>query len=121
MIKNLLITLLLFTSLEAKQKSYQNEIDHLLLYVQTTECSYVRNGDAHDGKDAKKHIQRKYDYFYDDIESTEDFIRLSATKSTMSGSKYYIVCPNKPKIESSKWLLDELHKYRKTHKSKQGK
>ena len=121
MIKLLLLTLLLFVSLDAKEKSYQHEIDHLLLYVQNTECSYVRNGDAHNGKDARSHIQRKYDYFYDDIKSTEDFIRLSATKSTMFGNKYYIECPNIPKVESSKWLLDELHRYRKTYKSKKGK
>ena len=119
--KLLLLALLLFISLEAKEKSYQNEIDHLLTYVETTKCSYIRNGDAHDGPDARSHIQRKYDYFYDDIESTEDFIRLSATKSTMSGDKYFIACPNKPKVYSSEWLLDELHRYRKTHKSQKGK
>ena len=121
MIRLLVITLLCFIFLEAKQKSYQDEIDHLLLYVQNTKCIYIRNGDSHSGKDAKKHIQRKYNYFYDDIESSEDFIRLSATKSTMSGNKYYIACPNKAKVESSKWLLEELYRYRQIHKLKQGK
>ena len=111
----------MFISLQAKEKSYQNEIDHLLTYVEHTQCSYIRNGDAHDGPDARSHIQRKYDYFYDDIESTEDFIRLSATKSTMSGDKYYIACPNEPKIQSSQWLLDELHRYRTANKLQKGK
>jgi hypothetical protein len=58
-------------------------------------------------------IKKKYDYFKNDISSAEDFIRLSATKSTMSGSKYYIKCAGSPKMESGVWLLQELEKYRK--------
>jgi len=116
--KYIFLSLFMFIALDANSKSYQDEIDHLLNYVGTTKCTYIRNGTSHNGENARKHIQRKYDYFENDIESTEDFILLSATKSTMSGSKYYISCPNKPNIESSKWLLDELHKYRNL---KQGK
>ena len=88
------------------------EINHLLNYVKTTECTYIRNGTEHSGIAAAAHIQKKYEYFKDDIKSSEDFIRLSATKSTMTGSKYYIQCPNCSKEESRKWLLAELKKYR---------
>ena len=88
------------------------EINHLLNYVKTTECKYIRNGSEHSGVDAAAHIKKKYDYFKDDIKSAEDFIRLSATKSTMTGSKYYIDCPGSSKVESGKWLLSELKKYR---------
>jgi len=90
----------------------QSEIDHLLTYVKTTQCKYIRNGSEHSGVDAAAHIKKKYDYFKDDIKSAEDFIRLSATKSTMTGSKYYIQCPNSPKVESGKWLLAELKRFR---------
>ena len=70
------------------------EINHLLNYVKTTECKYIRNGSvAHVVWMLLAHIKNKYDYFKDEIKSAEDFIRLSATKSTMSGSKYYILCP----------------------------
>ena len=118
LIKPLFIILLILSSLQAEPKPFNNEIQHLLEYVENEHCTYIRNGDAHDSKDARKHIQRKYDYFEDDIESTEDFIRLSATESTMFGNKYYIQCKNKPKVLSSKWLLDELARYRKSHKGK---
>ena len=77
-----------------------------------TQCQYIRNGDAHNGVAAEKHIRKKYDYFKDEIKSAEDFIRLSATQSTMTGSKYYIECKGSPKIESRKWLLSELKRYR---------
>ncbi len=61
-----------------------------------------------------KHIKRKYDYFEDDIDSAEDFIRLSATKSTISGSKYHIKYPRKANAESGLCLLEELALYKKT-------
>jgi len=88
------------------------EIDHLLNYVKKTSCSYIRNGSEHSGVDAAEHIKKKYDYFKDEIRSAEDFIRLSASKSTMTGSKYYIQCPNSTKVESAKWLLLELKRFR---------
>lgn len=113
------IVLLLFFTLFGSvttQANTKSEIDHLLNYVQTTQCTYLRNGDAHTGKEAAAHIQKKYDYFKEDIGSAEDFIRLSASKSTMTGSKYYIQCPGAPRIESSKWLTKELYHYRKMEK-----
>ena len=89
-----------------------SEINHLLNYVKATDCKYIRNGKIHTGKEGEKHIKAKYDYYKDDIKTAEDFIRLSATKSMMSGSKYYIECPGSPKVESGKWLLAELKSYR---------
>jgi len=91
-----------------------SEITHLMDYVKKTECTYIRNGTEHNGVDAAAHIKKKYDYYHDKgkIHSAEDFIRLSATRSTMSGKKYMIQCPGKPKIESGKWLLEELKRVR---------
>jgi hypothetical protein len=119
--KIILVILLLLTSLQAQEKAFEDEINHLLNYVEKENCVYIRNGDRHNSKEARKHIQRKYDYFEDDVKSTEDFIRLSATESTMFGNKYYIQCQDKAKVLSSQWLLDELARYRKSHKSQKGK
>ena len=118
--KKLLLLVLMLETLQAQLPAYKDEINHLLKYVEITKCIYIRNGDKHDGKDAQKHIKRKYDYFEDDISSSEDFIRLSATQSTMFGSKYYIKCPNEEKVKSSQWLLDELERYRKSKNQTQG-
>jgi hypothetical protein len=110
--KFFLFSFLLLVNSEALELKYTEEIAHLLTYVKNTSCKYIRNGDAHDGVTAEKHIQKKYDYYKDDICSTEDFIRLSATKSTMFGRKYYIKCAGDPKVESRIWLLKELERYR---------
>jgi hypothetical protein len=112
MFKIFLLSFFLLLNSEAVESNYQAEIAHLLEYVKTTKCQYIRNANSHDGPMAAKHIKRKYDYFKDEISSAEDFIRLSATKSTMLRSKYYIKCAGSEKVESANWLLDELHRYR---------
>jgi hypothetical protein len=90
----------------------QQEINHLLEFVTNTSCQYERNGSVYDGVRAEQHIKRKYEYFKDKIKSAEDFIKYSATKSTMSGKQYKIHCENIATQNSSDWLLDELKKYR---------
>jgi len=90
----------------------QNEIDHLLIFVENTECQFERNGRFYTGKDAVGHIKKKYDYFKDEIDSAEKFIELSATKSTMTGNYYMVLCNSSPKIKSQEWLLQELESYR---------
>ena len=90
----------------------QQEINHLLEFVANTSCQYERNGSVYDGVRAEKHIKKKYEYFRDRINSAEDFIEYSATKSTMSGKQYKIHCDNMATQNSSDWLLNELKKYR---------
>ncbi|MEE8588407.1 MAG: DUF5329 family protein [Sulfurimonadaceae bacterium] len=113
MIKNSIIIIILsLSSLLNAESLMKNEINHLLAYVKNTKCIYIRNDDSYNGLEAVKHINNKYKYFKDDINSAEDFIRLSATQSLMFKNKYYIKCPNKKRVESSKWLLIELKSYR---------
>lgn len=90
----------------------QQEIDHLLKFVEQTDCQYERNGKRHTGKEAVEHIKRKYNYFKNDIDSAEKFIELSATKSTMSGKDYLVHCPDRSTLRSEEWLLQELRNYR---------
>ena len=92
------------------------EIEHLLNFVASTNCKYERNGEMHSGEEAVEHIKKKYDYFSDGIETTEDFIKHSATKSKMSGNHYKIHCTDQPTIKSSAWLLTELAIYRTSAK-----
>ncbi|MCW8964127.1 MAG: DUF5329 domain-containing protein [Gammaproteobacteria bacterium] len=90
----------------------QGEIDHLLGFVEDTRCRYERNGNSYSGVQAAEHIRKKYRYFRDEINSTEKFIDLSATKSTMSGQYYMVYCDDLPAQRSQEWLLEELQKLR---------
>ena len=111
-LNNLFLILLSALSLNVFASS-EDEINHLLNFVASTDCQYERNGTLHNGKEAVEHINKKYAYYLDDIESTEDFIKYSATKSMMSGKYYKIHCGSKPSVNSQDWLLTELSVYRK--------
>jgi len=91
----------------------KNQIERLLNFVKKSDCLFIRNGDKHTGKDAAKHIARKYKHFRDDIKTPEEFIELSATKSSMSGKYYQIRCVGKEEIKSKDWLLAELVEIKK--------
>jgi len=113
MLKKLFVAVLLLSTFAfAVDKATEAEIDHLLAYVKKTECKYIRNGTVHDGQEAAEHIKAKYDHYKDEIKTTEDFIRLSATQSLISGKKYYIECTGQEKMQSSQWLLEELKRFR---------
>ena len=109
----LMLVLLSISSLYASASTV-DEINHLLHFIENTDCRYERNGTFHQGSAAVKHINKKYHYFSDDISSAEDFIQLSATKSTFSGKYYKIHCGDNIPIKSQDWLLLELSKFRNT-------
>ncbi len=88
------------------------EVNHLLAFVKNSSCIINRNGTDHTADKGVSHIENKYDYFRDDIKSTEDFIEYSATKSTMSGKYYTVSCPGKSTIKTQDWLLTELKRFR---------
>lgn len=112
--KILLTALLIFSNnLVADVLTEQKqEVAHLLQFVKNSGCILERNGTEHSAEKAVTHIQKKYDYFRDDIKNTEDFILYSATKSTMSGRYYRVTCPGSDSINTQDWLLQELARYR---------
>lgn len=89
----------------------QDEIQHLLRYIESSGCEFERNGTVYDSKEARSHIERKYDYIESRVGNTEDFIKYAATMSSMSGKKYQVTCNGKEQT-SAEWLHDELSRYR---------
>jgi len=110
----LAIGLVLFsTSIKADVPPGQKlEVDHLLNFVQHSSCKINRNGKIHEGSAAVSHIKKKYAYFKDEIQTTEQFIELSATKSTLSGKYYMVHCGDGTQVRTKEWLLNELKNYR---------
>ncbi len=66
----------------AHSNNAEHEIKYLKQFIQTSDCQFNRNGDIHSAPEALKHIEKKYQYFKDDITSAEMFIEKSASKST---------------------------------------
>lgn len=110
----MILVFILFSSVVNAELSseYKLEIEHLLTFVKNSSCEVDRNGSLHKGADAASHIRRKYHHFSDDIDSAEEFIKFSATKSTLSGHFYTVVCGDSQPLKTQDWLLEELKKFR---------
>jgi hypothetical protein len=87
------------------------EIDHLLVYIDTSECTFIRNGKSHDSREAGAHIRRKYGHIKNRVRTTEEFIQYAATKSSMSGKPYQVICSMK-EMATAEWLTRELERFR---------
>ena len=90
---NVCYTKLLRGTVFAEQPTVQ-EINRLLERVEASGCRFVRNGTRYTGAEACAHIQKKYNHFKDKIKSAEDFVRLCATRSEMTGHPYQIIRNN---------------------------
>ena len=87
-------------------------IHYMLDFVKTSKCIFIRNNKDHTAVEAAAHMQKKYEHFRDKIETPEDFIRLTATKSLMTGSLYYVRLKDGKKFTSEAWLRQALEDYR---------
>ena len=113
-----LFSMLICLSLASAEDPIQAEIAHLLAFVRSSECVFIRNGKNYEGHDAETHIKRKYNHFKDLIATAEDFIQLTATRSTLSGQVYMVHCGER-EIPSGTWLQTELKAFR-SRASKEG-
>jgi hypothetical protein len=94
------------------------EVEYLLQYIETSGCSFYRNGTWYDATHARAHLSTKYDYLTERqlIGNAEDFINKAATRSSMSGKPYKIRCNDGVEVESGPWLRLVLAKYRASGK-----
>ena len=88
------------------------EVEYLLNYLADSDCRMIRNGKSYNAEDGAQHMRRKYNYFRNEIFSTEEFIEYAGTKSTMSGRLYEVLCIGKEREFTRDWLLQELKVYR---------
>ena len=93
------------------QADSKEEIRHLIQYIGSSDCIFIRNGKDHDAVEAMKHLQRKYDYLKQRISATEDFISTIASRSSMTGEPYRVRCSGR-EILSAEWFTLELIRYR---------
>ena len=90
----------------------ESEINHLLEFIRSSECTFIRNGQVHDGREAGQHIKRKYGHLAGRIRTAEDFIKYAATRSSVSGRLYLVRCQGR-EIPTHEWLRSELAAHRR--------
>lgn len=90
------------------------EIPQLLQQLGSSSCQFNRNGTWYSGREAQDHLNKKYEYAIKktQIKTTEQFIELAASKSSMSGKAYLVKCPNSAEQPSQQWLSAQLQKLR---------
>jgi hypothetical protein len=109
-----LISLALATGQIARAEALDDSINYLLDYIKNSHATFVRNGQIHTPQEAVDHIKAKYEHFKDEIKTPEDFIRLSASKSLVTGEPYRVRTADGKEVRLDAWLTDAL----KAHQSK---
>ncbi|MEA3469198.1 MAG: DUF5329 domain-containing protein [Thermodesulfobacteriota bacterium] len=105
-----LVFILLFTGSVVFAED-NKEIDYLLSYLADSGCTFVRNGGEHEAKEARDHLQMKYNYSKGRIKTAEDFIDKIASKSSLSRKPYAVHCGD-VEMPSRLWLEEALAVHR---------
>ena len=90
------------------------EIDALLNRLGTSGCQFNRNGSWYSSAEAKAHLAKKLNYLVEKkkLDGTEQFIKLAASSSSMSGTPYQVRCGDSQPVASQTWLTTELQTIR---------
>jgi hypothetical protein len=94
-------------------ESLERTIDFLLHRIEAADATFIRNGQEHTPKEAVAHVRAKYEHFKKGIKTPEDFIRLAATKSLVSGQPYLIRTRDGKEMPVNVWLSEELKKHQR--------
>ncbi len=93
-------------------ESLEQTVDYLIDYVGKSNTTFIRNGTSHTPAEAVAHIKAKYEHFKSEIKTPEDFIRLSASKSLLTGKPYLVRTPDGKEMRLDVWLTEALKQYR---------
>lgn len=85
----------------------ESDVLYLIDQMQSSSCTFIRNGKEHTGQEAADHLRRKWDYAKDDVTSTQVFIDEVASKSWFTGKAYQVVCAENSS-SSADWLTQQL-------------
>ena len=96
---------------KARAESPEQTINYLLDYVANSHATFIRNGQTHTPQEAVKHIKAKYEHFKNEIKTPEDFIRLSASKSLLTGQPYLVRMPEGKEVRLDAWLTAALKEH----------
>jgi len=90
------------------------EIRYLLDYLGASGCEFYRNGSWYGARVAEDHLRGKYLWMVarERIRTAEEFIEQAATRSSVSGEPYAVRCAPAAPTSSSRWLREQLDRYR---------
>lgn len=88
----------------------RHEVDELLARIARSGCEFYRGGSWYSAEKARAHLERKYRYLAvrNLLGSSEDFVAMAGTRSSMTNEPYAIRCSGGAPQPSAVWLTDEL-------------
>jgi hypothetical protein len=112
------VILALFSGVVSAQDNIEKKkIEFLISAIQNLKgAKFIRNGAEYDGKQAVQHIRMKLQYVGSKVQTADDFIRLCASKSSITGKPYMIRFSDGKTITSEEYLRGKLNKYYSTVK-----
>jgi len=93
-------------------ESLDQTVNYLIDHVGKSNATFIRNGATHTAAEAAAHIKAKYEHFKNQIKTPEDFIRLAASKSLLTGKPYLVRTPDGKEMRLDVWLTEALKQYR---------
>jgi len=93
-------------------ESLEQTVHYLIDYVAKSDATFIRNGVSHTPAEAVAHIKAKYEHFKNQIKTPEDFIRLAASRSLLTGKPYLVRTPDANEMRLDVWLTEALKQYR---------
>lgn len=111
------VILALFSGVVSAQDNIEKKkIEFLISSVENFEGAiFIRNGSEHDAKEAAKHLRMKLQNVLV-VKTADDFIRLCASKSSISGKPYMIRLTDGKTINSEEYFREILKEYNSTVK-----
>lgn len=102
--------LLLMTCFSYAQESEEAaKIQYLISTVETlTGARFIRNEKEYDAKRAANHLRHKLKAAGDRVKTADDFIRICASKSWVSGQPYQIRFSDGSTVEASDFFRNKL-------------
>jgi hypothetical protein len=99
------------SALPSWSEDRESEIEHLLDYVEHSDCTFIRNDKPYTASTARSHLERKYGYSKSEVKTADQFIKYVGTASSRSGKPYRIRC-GEHEYAASEWLATELSRFR---------
>ena len=119
--KRILVTAFVIMALFSVVVSAQDYIEKkkfefLISLVENLEgAKFIRNGSEHDGKEAAAHLRMKLQNALV-VQTADDFIRICASKSSITGKPYMIKLSDGKTIKSEEYFREKLKEYYSTAK-----
>ncbi len=112
MVAAFIVLVLFIGTVSAQNDIERNKIEFLISAVENLkDAKFIRNGSEYNGQEAAKHLRMKLQNVLV-VKTADDFIRLIASKSSVSGKPYLIRLSDGKTITSEKYFREKLKEYR---------